>query len=58
MTGVDGYDAIDLGLLDLRPLARSVTKVMDQFCDASHRVAVLFKSEDVAREPAILGALV
>jgi hypothetical protein len=58
VTGVDRYDAVNLSLLDLGALARPVAEVIDQLRDASHRIAVLFESEDVASEPAIFGALV
>ncbi len=58
VTRVDGYYAVDLSLLNLGALARPVAEVIDQLRDASHRMAVLFESEDVASEPAILGALV
>jgi hypothetical protein len=58
MTRVDGYNTIDLSLLDLRPLARPVAEVIDQLRDASHRMTILFEPEDVASEPAIFGALV
>ena len=58
VTRVDGYYAIDLCLLNPRPLARPVAEVVDQLRDAPHRVTIFFESEDIASEPAIFGTLV